>query len=310
MGEATINMTRSLRVENESGITGSEAPQVEGVADLRQTISAATEEELAGIGFWAERMQAIGLVSDQDADAQFLGVRYGIASIAAGPPGVVTSDLDLTDVLFATDYVRIEGSTGASNDGVYRVASVAAAPNLITLDTGHTCILQAGAGGTIAKVMSLQLYALLYEVATTVPPATITYTGNLTDIFAAGDKIYITGSAAAVNDGIWEVLTVAFTSPTTTITVEPEGPNGGAAVLGASGAGVGDFSKVRPAIELVATVPFMWSIKGGFNNPFQDPVNTTDNPLQGRVEHCMVIVAGAVNANMQARIGTNAVLPT
>lgn len=304
----TISASRGLQEGTEAGLFGTESFTVENVGRPDQIISAGVEEQLALGGFPAERLQAMSLLMDQAGTAQFLGPRYAIDAIAAGPPGVIDTILDLTALLFAGDFVRIEGSDTPGNNGEFEVAAVAAGvPNTVTLETGHTLVADAApAGGTITKIMSAQVYNLEYEIATTVVPATITYTGNLTDIFHVGDLIRLTGTAAAVNDGIWVILTVDYTAPTTTITLNNLG---GVGVLGANGAGVGEFQKFRSKIALAANVPFMWSIESGLNNPLQDVVNFTDFPLQGMVNWAMVNNAGAENAQFRGRVATNAVLP-
>ncbi len=305
----TISLTRAWRHANEAGLTGVESDSVNGVLHLNQIISSGTEEAIAGgVGFTAERMQALGLLCDGDVAAQFLGVQYGIASITGAAGGPIVSDLDLTALLFAGDYIRVRGSTGGDNDGIFQVLAVGAAPNNIDLELGHLAVAQVGAGGTLQKIMSARLYNLTYEIATTVPPLTFTYAGNVTDIFLAGDYLQMTDTAAGVNDGIYRITSSTFGAGVTTIIVEQAGPDGGPDVLGVSGAGVGEFQKFSPAFVLAENVPLIWSIKGGTNNPLQDVVNTTDFPLQGVNAEVLVNNAGAENVTFQGRVATDAVL--
>ena len=308
---STINVLRTTKRGTEPGLTGSEAVSVENVGIPDQVISAGVEEQIALGGFPAERLQTLALRMSQAGVCQFLGPRYAIDLVAAGAPGVITSVLDLTALLFAGDFVRVEGSDTPANDGIFEVAVVAAGPNNITMTDGCVLVADAApAGGTIAKIMSAQVYNLEYEIATTVLPATITYAGNLSDIFAAGDILRIANTAVIPNnnDGLWEVLTVTTDGPPVTVTTITLGILGGASAMVASAVNVGDFQKFRPAIALAANVPFQWSIESGLNNPLQDAVNLTDFPLQGRVDWALVNNAGAANANFGGRIGTNAVL--
>lgn len=300
----TVSLTRAYRHENEAQITGVESQEVNGVIHLNQIISLGTEEVIAGgVGFTIERLQSLGLSCSGDVACQFLGTKYAIVAILAGPPGTIQPLLDLTELIFAGDWIRVRDSNTAGNDGIYQVDTVAAA--LITCEAGCTLVTDADpAGGTVQKIMSAQLYNLMYEIATTAAQ-TITYAGDLTDIFAIGDLLVMTGTA---NDEIWEVTLVATDGPPVTTTTLTLTNLGGVGVLGASGAGVGEFQKFRPAFTLVANSPMIWSIEGGTNNPLQDAVNTTDFPLQGVNAEVLVNNAGAENVTFKGRVATNAVL--
>ena len=54
---STINITRTLRVENESGVTGAEAETVNNASILEQIITAATEEQTALGAFKDHQLQ-------------------------------------------------------------------------------------------------------------------------------------------------------------------------------------------------------------------------------------------------------------
>ncbi len=303
-----INETRALRVANEAGISGASATEVEGVITLDQVISAGVEEELAMGAFKDHQMQNISLVSDQDVDVQFLGVRYAVLQTVSGPPGTITHTGDLTQEIFEGDLVRLEDMPTAGDDGIYMVNAIAfgAGTTTITLENGQD-IPTAGGGavGTVARVASLQILGYAYGVLTTVAgTGVITVTGDVTDKFAAGDALVISGSVA--NDGYWVIDSVTETGGVTTLIV-----NGG--TLPASSGVSGQFVRVGAGFSLAANEPMLWSINGGTQNPFIHPeVNPSDgllyNTFRGDVAHCMVDNAGATNANFDGRIGTNAII--
>jgi len=310
---STMRLQRWAQRENEAGLSGSEAIEVENVGIPDQVISAGTEEQTALGGFKDHQLQVLSLLCDVDAVAQFLGVRYAILATTIGPPGTITHTGDLTQEIFAGDLVRLEGT--AACDGVYRVDSdpvvgvtLAAGVTFITLALGQALPAAAGPVGTIARVCSQQVFPYAYTAVTvTAATGAITYTGDLTDKFVAGDFIVIEDSTG--NDGYWEIDSITYAAPTTTIIVNLT--PGGVAGL-PDNTDDGNFAKCRAGIALTAAVPILWSIEGGLNNPFAQPGPYARAPLfnafRGDVTYCMVTVPGAVNGNFAGRIGTNAIL--
>lgn len=309
---STINITRTLRVESETGLSGSEAPTVEAVETLDQIVSAGTEEELAMGLFKASQMQNIALRSDVVCTAQFLGKRFPILQTTGGPPGTITYTGDLTQEIFPGDLIRLEGMPAAGDDGIYSVATVvfAAGDTTITLSNGQDIATGAGgANGTVARIASARFIPYRYTlVSATAATGAITFTGDLTDKFAAGDFLGIHGSTA--NDGFWEITSVAFVTPTTTIIVQTKA---GVNTLPDSTAD-GDFFRIEAGFPLAANNPLLWSIDGGLNNPFaQVPGVLAASPVafetdRGDVAFAMVTVPGTVNSNFKGRIGKNAIL--
>ncbi len=304
---STINITRTLRVENESGITGSEAETVNGADVFGQVVTAGTEELTAMGAHKDHQIQAMALLSDVDATAQFLGTSFNIVSTTAAAvfPGVLHATGDLTDDIFPGDLIRLDGTV--ADDGIYLVLTVAfGADTTITLENGSEFPGAGGAAvGTVRRVCSQQRMGYAYGVLAIVQAAgSITYTGDVTDKFEAGDFLVLTGTAA--NDGYWEIDTVTEAAGVTTLIC-----NGGALVANAGA--VGQFQLVRTAIALTATEPFLWSIESGEPNPFIHPdtvsgIGPLHNADRGEVASCLVTVPGASNGNFTARICTDPII--
>jgi hypothetical protein len=313
---STINVSRSLRVENETGITGAEAQEVEGVQTLSQTISASTEEEVALAAFKDHQLQSMAVICDQASVCEFLGVRYAILQTVQGPPGTITYTGDLEQEIFPGDIVRVEGTV--ADDGYYLVDAVAEAAGTTTLTLGGGQAFPTGGGGavgTFARVASQQNITYTYAAATvTAATGVITYTGDISDKFAVGDILRI--SISTGNDGIWSITAVTTDGPpvtTTSITVEDLNDAG----LLPDDTNDGEISLCRTGINLTANIPFLWSIESGITNPFlphgnEDPGLTkndmTFNAFRGDVAVCMVTNEAASAAAFQARVATNAIL--
>ncbi|HUT93313.1 MAG TPA: hypothetical protein VMY37_27865 [Thermoguttaceae bacterium] len=304
----TCTLGRSFRHENESGITGSRAEEVNGVDHLDQIVSAGAEEQLAMGLFKDHQLQAMGLLSDKDAEAMFLGVRYAILDLNVVGPDTITYTGDLEQEIFAGDLVRVEGTV--ADDGLYHVTLVAEAIGVTTLTIGDGVAWPVGAGGavgTFARVASFQRIGYTYDIATaTLATGAITYAGDLTDKFAAGDEIVIVNSTG--NDGYYTLLTVTELAGVTTLTVV------GAAL--ADNTNDGDFYKVRAAIKLSANEAYLWGVESGLPNPFIGPPLALTTPgdcpyfnaTRGDVAYCMVNVPGAVNAQIDGRIAIDPIL--
>jgi len=314
---STINITRALRVENETGISGAEALSVDGVQNFGQVVSAGTEEQTALTLFKDSLLQAISLVSDQPAFAQFLGQRYTLVSSAnsVGPaaPVLFVANGNLADLIFAGDLVRIEGTVG--NDGLYEVATVAGgATTTITTVIGGILPGNEGAVGTIARVASQQNLTYAYPVtSTTLGTGAIVITGDVSDKFAAGHYVLLLDTVA--NDGIWYVVSVTVLAGVTTIIVSNPNLAVPVAALPATEGAVGYLARVTPSFVLAAGSPFLWSRAGGTVNPFHGPpvLAVSDHyfacpwlAARGDVAFCMVEVPGATNGNFNARIATSA----
>lgn len=292
---ATIALTRTHRLENADALSGTESVVVEGFPGQSQEISASTEEDISWGAIKARQLKALTMVCDQNVKAQFLGVRYNIlATVQAAR--TITFTGDLTDMLQVGDLLRLEGTV--AQNGVYIILTVAfgAGTTTITLATGHTGLTGTGAVGTFAKVMSRQVFHIRYTTATMVAATgVVTFAGDLSDVFAAGDWILVT--AATLNNGIFLIDTVTTDGPpvtTTTLIVnagslEDNNP--------------GEFSKIRPAIELIANIPYLWSVEGGQNNPLESAALHT--ALRGDVAVLAVNNQTTTAALFQLRGGTD-----
>ena len=312
----TINLTRRMAEENESGLSGAEAAEVENVGSPDQEISAGTEEQTAMGAFKDHQLQAMSLLCDQAVTAQFLGVRYPILATTVGPPGTITFTGDLEQEIFANDLVRVEGTVG--NDGIYLVDEVVEAVGVttITLENGHAMVGAEGIVGTVARIASHKLLSYAYPVtSTTLGTGAIVITGDVSNVFAAGD--YLTLQDTVANDGLWYIMSVTTDGPPVTITtIIVSDPNIAVPVgaLPATEGAVGHISRCRPAFKLAANVPFLWSIEGGLPNPFWQAIDLVAaetpiyNEFRGDVAYCMVNNEGLLAANFQARIATNAII--
>ncbi len=299
---STITATQSNRVGNEAGVTGSSSFTAEVAPILEQTVSAGTEEEVTS-SFADHTLQSAAMSCDQDAVVQALSTRYAITGGVAGPPGtIITGGDDLTGIVFPGDLVRIEGSTGV--DGVYQVETVTAvAGGTITLANGMN-IVGAPGDGTVARVASAGPTSYSYPIATSVLLTDVlTITGDVTDIFAAGDFVSITGSTG--DDAFREIDTVVEAAGVTTITLVAGG------VI--TNNGDGQVSLFQAGIPLTANEPYMWLRESGQQNPFRrQPLATATEPAaglynaaRGRVASLMVSVPGATNGNFKGRMCSN-----
>lgn len=298
----TINMARSYREANENGLAGAESAPVELCEHIGQTISPATEEEVTIGAFWSRQLRNIALICDRDVRAQFLSPRYAIlqTAIVAGAC-TVTYTGDLSDIIEAGDVIRVEGTV--ADDGEYQVETCVEAGGVttITLTTGHTWpVGGGGAVGTLAKIMSRQLWGVAYPIATAAvgPPGVLTLAGNLTDVFHAGDYFICDNSTNTPpgKDGLWGPIdTVVFAAGVTTITLEA-----GVAFLDATNDG--DITRVTTAIVVPSGDEFLWSRESGLNNPFEVPAAYT--VLRDYVAFCMVDnVHATLEAVFEGRIG-------
>ncbi len=156
-----------------------------------------------------------------------------------------------------------------------------------------------------------------YDIATaTLVTGIITIAGDVSDVFAIGDFCTIDDSTG--NDGFWEITAVTTDGPpvtTTSITlVDATVP---AALTIPDNTNDGNVIKVRPAIELTANIPFLWTIDSGMQNPFTQVhpdfvvagyIISQYNDNIGDVAFCMVNNAGALSAEFQAIISNNAII--
>jgi len=292
---ATISMTRTHRLENAEALSGTESIVVEGFPGNSQEISPNTEEDTAWGAIVARQLKALTMRCDQDVSAQFLGVRYAILDTVTAAR-TITFAGDVSDIIEPGDILRLEGTV--AQDGLYEVLTAAgAAPTTITLTTVHTNLDNAaGAVGTFAKVMSRQRYHIRYTTATMVAATgVVTFAGDLSDVFAAGDYMRIVNGTD--NNGIVLIDSVATDGPPVTVTTFIV--NGGALEDNL----VGEFQKIRPAIQLIANVPYMWSVEGGQNNPLESEALHT--ALRGDVAVLAVNNETAVAASFEMRAGTD-----
>lgn len=323
-----ISITRTLRVENEVGLSGSEAQAVDGFDDIDVSIPAATNfpgQDAGMAGIKAMQLQSMSLLANQNDEALFLGPDYALSETTAVNAGVMAFLEfigNLNEIIFPGDILLIEGT--AADDGVYMVANEPGAyparditsvdfPGVVPANTdiflanGHNIASVAvNAPGTFRKIMSVQHYNPKYDLALgTVnagPPGNIVWPGDLTDQFEAGDYFIIDRGTDAPpgKDGIYKIDTIAYAAPDTTITLA-------AGLAFAEAANDGELHRVRLAFELQANNPILWSAKGGTNNPLQP--DTPWTALQGDVDQLRIINTGTVAAAFSARLPRDVSLP-
>ncbi len=304
----TVNISRTTQVENGPVVSGATTVEVQAVITLDQIISAGTEEQTAMAAFFDRQMESLALICDQVSTVQFLGDRFAILATVAGPPGTITHTGDLEQEIFPGDLVRVEGTV--ADDGVYLVLTVvfAAGDTTITLEGGQNIPVGAGAVGTVARVCSHLYGEYAFDVlAIVAATGAITFTGDLTDEFAAGDFLCITGSGVA-NDGFWEISSVTEAAGITTIVILD---SAGAVGAGANEGAVAVFHKCAASFALEANAPIGWDNKNTcVVNPFTMPVSIGApqvpplwEAFRGRVAYCMIDVPGATNGQFDGRIG-------
>ena len=320
-----ITTTRSMRVENEATISGSETQEVDAFDDIDIEIPAATLWPGVDVGLaaiYALQAQAILLDTDQDCQALFLGPPINIEATLAINVGVeanIAAVGDFTDEIFPGDIILIEGTV--ADDGVYAVGNEAAYPvrdaasvvfpgavagqTDFFLASGHEInTVAAVAPGTIRKIISVQRFNPKFAIAvcTAGPPGTITFIGDLTEELAIGDYFEIRWGTDTPpgKDGIHLIEGIAYAAPDTTITLP-------AAVPFLDATNDGDFSKTKLAIDLAANVPHVWTKNSGHNNPLQgDHLWTATG---SRVDELRIINAGATAANLNVRLARDVSLP-
>jgi len=299
-----INMTRSSRIANETGISGSEAMDVDNTSALDQQISASTEEEVTEL-FQAYDLQSLSMICDQAVEVMVLETRFAILQTANAAPSTITHTGDLEQEIFVNDLIRVEGTV--ADDGVYLVDIVneAAGTTTISLALGNTFpVAGGGAVGTVCKIASAHRQGYSYTIATAAVTGVITITGDVSDKFAIGDFVRINSSTG--NDGFWEITAAVTTDgppvTTTTLTLNsgvlPDATNDGVIEWAAA------------AFSLAANTPFLWSIDGGLQNPLVNPeqngISALWNTSRGNIVAFMVDnTATAIAAQFDARIGIN-----
>lgn len=313
-----IQLTWTLRVENETGLSGTEAQAVEAFDDLDESIAATTEKTLAFAAIKASQLQSMSMLSSQDVSVQFLGPWYNIKSLNAVitvAEAFIEFTGDLSAIIHPGDILRLDGT--AAGDGYYMVLNepqypvreatavvFGGADTVISLANGHI-LANAGAVGRFAKVMSVLHHPIEYTIATMAagPPGVITFTGDLTEHFAAGDYIILDWGTDTPpgKDGIYRIDTIVFSTPTTTITLTNTD-----AIADATNDG--EFHKIVIAFDLTANTPMMWGKDGGSVNPIQ-PRGAVYDALQGDVAQALANNLGATAANFQARFPRNGVTP-
>lgn len=318
----TVTFGRSGRVENETALQGSEAIEVDGFddVDLEVPITAWPGMDVGLAGIFAMQAQGILITADQDCEALFLNGPYALeesTDYLLGANAFLEYVGDLMDYLFPGDILMLEGTAGDDNyymiadePAAYPALHPAAAPTVdfpgvvaantdIFLANGHTITaVGPGAIGDIWRVLSAQHFAPRYDIALGAlnvgPPGNIVWPGDLTEQFAVGDYFVITHGtnpgALPGHDGIYLIETIAFAGGNTTITIP-------LAQQFEEATADGLFHKVNPAFKLEANVPFLWTVKGGTNNPLQ-PFNTW-TALQGAVSEMRLITTAVTNLNVR-----------
>jgi len=227
----------------------------------------------------------------------------------------ITFTGDLTAIIHPGDILKIEGAAVdngyvmVQNEPAYpardtTAVAFAAGVTTIMLANGHELV-AAGAVGTFKKIMSVQHHAIEYAPATVAigPPGVLTFAGDLTDHFAVDDFIVMDWGTDTPpgKDGIYQIFTIAFATPTTTITLT------NANVL-EDGTVDGTFHKVDLRMKLTANETYLWAAARTAVNPIQ-PRGAVYSALQGDVSQATAYNEVTTAANFQARFPRNGVTP-
>jgi hypothetical protein len=307
----TTTATRSMRVGNETALSGAETLTSELGTMINSIIPAATDDHPVVIpAFTKANLTGLLLTCDRDALVRLRGGNSWVidnivtlGDLVLGTGGTFTVTGDLTAYWYPGDQIWITGCTTAGNDGLYTVIDTAVAAGVTTVEVfDRTAVInaavvesfdtvEAGAGAacTATKVLFRSVKHDIdagddFTVAG--PPGQLEVAEDVSWLVEY-DKILI--QETTTNDGIYNVTSATYTAPDTTIVLEE-------AVTVEVGTAAGNFCWIRDElmVRLTAGVPFMWTLDGGILNPCLEDITT----LLVTNEHA------TLTADFQARILT------
>lgn len=324
--------TRSMRIANETPLTGSHAFSAELGQQINAEIPAATAAHPVMIGGFAKSdLLGLLLTCNRAVTARLYGLNFGgmqvdnftvAGNLVLGVPGELTITGDVTGWLRSGDLLWIVGATTQQHDGVATVMDVAVAAGLSTVGVSKDlCVINAAVvevfdvieagivGTTFATKFEplgpehLLLGAAGNEFLAAGPPGVITTNGDFSYL-QAGDQILIQGATTHGNDQIYTVVTAVYAAPDTTITVVEAVANVEAAAAGTT------FQVVRTCLlaRIAANVPFVWTLVdqaiGATSAAFYPDSMGAPCPILEDITACTVDNADALTADFQARIVT------
>ena len=319
----TATASRSMRIGNETALSGSETIVAELGEHVNQEIAIAADDAVVAIGAVTKaNLDALLLIADQDLTVKVIGgnpfplhpgVGEGIVTLgdlAANVGGTFTVAGDLTEWLWPGDQIWITGCTTVNNNGRYIVIGTAVAAGITTVEVVQfgrhglagqlgtinapaievfdTVEVGAGAANLVYKIQSRGIknnIGVGDDFTVAGPPGQIEIAGDFS-FLQADDKILIEEATTGNNNGIFTVVTAVYAAPDTTITVEE-------AVAVELGTALTTFQWVRTEllVRLTADVSHLWTREGSILSPVLEDIT-----------QLLVTNASGVAADLQARI--------
>lgn len=309
----TATLGRSMRLGNETGLSGNQSISQEIGTSISQTIAIAADDVVVAFAGTKENIRGMSFIADQDLTLKVIGATpweleeiANVGNLAANQAGEIVIVGDVTAWLWPGDEVWIEDTTVAAevDDGRFVVLSTDFAAGETTIGVAKTGIraaagvltqgandvfsaVQVAAAGTVEKIIARGVKVPLLGAAGAefVAANQIDIAGDFS-FLQPDDRILIEGATTPANSTIFTVVTAVFTAPDTTIIVEE-------VVAGEVAAANTTFQWVRTEllIHLNANQAFLWGEDAGIDSPVLEDVTRilatnasgVEVALQGRV---------------------------
>ncbi len=276
--------SRSLRIGNESPLSGNESLASELGEQVNSIIPAATDDHPVTIGaFTKANLSGLLLTCNRDALIRMRG-NFHYVSPDGGEgftaAAIFTTNEDVTEWLWAGDEIWIDDATTAGNDGTATVLEVAyAAPySTITIQReGAAYNVEIGvAGVTRWRKIQARSQEFLIDGAVVGAPnefvaaSTINAAGDYS-FLQPHDKIMIQAATNAANNDIFEVVTAVFDGVDTVITVEE------VTIITETSVALTSLQWIRDElmVRITAGIPELWSLNGnGILCPVLEDITT------------------------------------
>lgn len=260
----TITCGKSCRIGSESTLSGSETITSDVGVLISHSVAASTTEAVEGVTIDRADLEALYFSSDGACRLRLYDDPITVASWPSTTTATMTGDY--TGIFFAGDSFCVSGST--SNDGFYTVYECAYSDPTTTLTVYESApwTAEAVASSKIQKYVGMEPSNYAITAVSTGAGGTFTVAEDLSEL-SAGDKIMVRGSSN--NDTLFTVASAVYTT-STVITVSDDDTVGATAD--------GEITKVRTdlILDLVANVPFLWTVGGGVDNPLVSNVTAAE----------------------------------
>ncbi len=277
--------SRSLRIGNETPLSGNESLASEGGEVVNSIIPIATEDHpiVSLANFTKANLMGLLLTCDRDALVRMRGdFHYVSPDVAHGftAAAIFDTNEDVTEWLWAGDKIWIDDATTAGNDGTATVLEVAyAAPysTITIMREGAAYNVEIGvAGVTRWRKIQARSQEFLIDGAVAGAPnefiatSTINAAGDYS-FLQAHDKIMIQAATNAANNDIFEVVTAVFDGVDTVITVEE------VTIVTETSVALTSLQWIRDElmVRITAGIPELWTLNGnGILNPVLEDITT------------------------------------